>query len=112
NEDLAREALRTLGVAYRALPADALAGGAADERLERDLVFAGLIGMIDPPRPEAIEAVAQARTAGIRSLMITGDHPATASAIARELGISADARAVTGADVEKMSDAELARTVR
>ncbi len=111
NEDLACEALRTLGVAYRALPADALAGGGADEGLERDLVFAGLIGMIDPPRPEAIEAVAQARTAGIRSLMITGDHPVTASAIARELGISADARAVTGADVEKMSDAELARTV-
>ncbi len=111
NEDLAREALRTLGVAYRVLPADALAGRDADERLEQDLVFAGLIGMIDPPRPEAIEAAAQARTAGIRPLMITGDHPATALAIARELGIATCERAVTGAEVEKLSDDELARTV-
>ena len=61
-----------------------------DERLEQDLVFAGLIGMIDPPRPEAKDAVARARRAGIRPLMITGDHPRTAAVIAQELGISSD----------------------
>ena len=79
NEALAGEALRTLGVAARYLegaPAD------AGEQLEQDLVFAGLIGMIDPPRPEARHAVARAIRAGIRPLMITGDHPRTAAVIA------------------------------
>ncbi|MEX2220178.1 MAG: cation-translocating P-type ATPase [Candidatus Rokuibacteriota bacterium] len=112
NEGLAREALRTLGVAFRVLPADALAPGAVDERVEHDLVFAGLIGMIDPPRAEAAAAVARAREAGIRPVMITGDHPVTAAVIAAELGITADRRAVTGAEIEKMSDDMLGRTVR
>src|SRR5690606_5246823 len=94
------------------LPADSLAESPADERVERDLVFAGLIGMIDPPRPEAIEAAQRARTAGVRPIMITGDHPATASVIARELGIDAGGRVVTGTDLERMADDELARTVR
>jgi Ca2+-transporting ATPase len=84
NESLAREALRTLGVAFRTLPADA----EADESLERELVFAGLIGMIDPPRGEAKQAVARARAAGIRPVMITGDHPATAQVIGKELGVA------------------------
>jgi Ca2+-transporting ATPase len=112
NEELAREALRTLGVAFRALPAAGLAADAVDERVEHDLVFAGLIGMIDPPRAEATEAVARAKAAGIRPVMITGDHPVTAAVIAAELGIAADGRAVTGAEIETMSDGMLGRTVR
>ena len=112
NEELAGEALRTLGVAFRSLPANLLEVDEPDERLEHDLVFAGLIGMIDPPRAEAAAAGARAKAAGIRALMITGDHPVTASVIAAELGIAADTRAVTGAELEKMSDAELEATVR
>ena len=87
NEELAGEALRTLGVAFRSLPADAFEADEVDERVEQDLVFAGLIGMIDPPREEAKEAVARAKAAGIRPMMITGDHPITAAVIAAELGI-------------------------
>jgi len=108
NEALAGEALRTLGVAARYLegaPAD------AGEHLEQDLVFAGLIGMIDPPRPEARDAVARAKRAGIRPLMITGDHPRTAAVIAQELGISVDGRALTGAELDKIPDEARARTV-
>jgi Ca2+-transporting ATPase len=112
NEELAGEALRTLGVAFRSLPAAAFEADEVDERVEQELVFAGLIGMIDPPRPEAIEAVARAKAAGIRPLMITGDHPVTAGVIAAELGIAADRRAVTGVELEKMSDETLAQTVR
>ena len=108
NEKLAGEALRTLGVAVHWLPEDA---GEIDARVERDLVFAGLIGMIDPPRSEAKEAVTRARSAGIRPLMITGDHPRTASVIARELGIAADERVVTGAELERMTDGALALAV-
>jgi P-type Ca2+ transporter type 2C len=108
NESLADEAMRTLGVAFRSLPPGA---GAAHAHMETELVFAGLIGMLDPPRPEARAAVARARAAGIRPLMITGDHPRTASVIARELGIATDGRAVTGAELERQSEAELLRTV-
>jgi Ca2+-transporting ATPase len=112
NEDLARAALRTLGVAFRSLPAAGFEASEVDERVEHELVFAGLIGMIDPPRAEAIDAVARAKAAGVRPLMITGDHPVTAAVIAAELGISADRRAVTGAELEKMSDEMLAQTTR
>ena len=111
NEALAGEALRTLGVAFRSLPRDT-EPETIDAEVERDLVFLGLIGMIDPPRDEAREAVARAKGAGVRPIMITGDHPKTASVIAAELGIAADGRAVTGAELEAMSDAELDRTVR
>lgn len=112
NETLAEQALRTLGVAFRSLPAERPDGDAFQEEVvERDLVFIGLIGMIDPPRPEAREAVARARTAGLRCLMITGDHPKTATVIARELGISPDGRAITGAELQAMTDEELSRTV-
>ena len=114
NEALADQALRTLGVATRTIEADSLGAGekaVTDTALEHDLAFAGLIGMIDPPRPEAKDAVARARSAGIRPIMITGDHPRTASVIARELGIAQDARVVTGAELEAMSDEELERTV-
>jgi Ca2+-transporting ATPase len=111
NQQLAGEALRTLGVAYRPLPAAASEFGEPDERLEHDLIFAGLIGMIDPPRPEAKKAVALAKAAGIRPMMITGDHPVTAAVIARELGFCDECQVRTGADLEKMSDDSLRRTV-
>lgn len=106
-EELAGDALRTLGVAYRALPDGA--AGDASESLEQDLVFAGLIGMIDPPREEAHDSVARAKGAGIRPIMITGDHPATAAVIARELVISEDGKVVTGRELEGMPDEELRR---
>jgi Ca2+-transporting ATPase len=113
NEALAGQALRTLGVAGRWLTPDALAehAGHPDDRLEQDLVFAGLIGIIDPPRPEAKEAVARAKAAGIRPIMITGDHPRTAAVIARELGITTDDRAMTGAEIDALSPDDAPRTV-
>ncbi|HSJ99132.1 MAG TPA: cation-translocating P-type ATPase [Myxococcota bacterium] len=112
NDELAGQALRTLAVAFRPLPEDVLAGGGCDERVEADLVFLGLIGMIDPPREEARDSVARAQGAGIRVLMITGDHPRTAAVIAAELGIAPDARAVTGPELQAMSAEERERTVR
>jgi len=112
NQQLAGEALRTLGVAYRSLPPGASAGLETDERLEQDLTFAGLIGMIDPPRAEAKEAVALAESAGIRPMMITGDHPVTAAVIAVELGISDGRQVRTGAELEKMSDEGLRGAVQ
>jgi P-type Ca2+ transporter type 2C len=112
NDALAEEALRTLAVAYRTLPAKTLAPDGIDAQLERELVFAGLIGIIDPPREEARDAVLRARGAGIRPVMITGDHRITASVIAAELGISSDRRAVTGAELAKMSDDALAKVVQ
>ncbi|MGH8544372.1 MAG: cation-translocating P-type ATPase [Gammaproteobacteria bacterium] len=112
NEALAAEALRTLGVAFRSLPFDAFERDEVDERVEQDLVFAGLIGMIDPPREEAKEAVARAKAAGIRPMMITGDHPKTAAVIAAELGIIENGRAVTGAELERMPEEKLDRTVQ
>ena len=112
NDELAGRALRTLGVAYRTLPADALANASFDERVEHDLVFAGLVGMIDPPRGEARAAVAQAKRAGIRPMMITGDHPKTAGVIAVDLGIASDPRAVTGAELERTPDERLSGIVR
>ncbi|SEK61988.1 cation-translocating P-type ATPase [Nitrosovibrio tenuis] len=112
NEELAGDALRSIGVAYRSLPVDALSADEVDERIEQDLVFAGLIGMIDPPRPEAGEAVARAETAGIRPIMITGDHPTTAAVIATQLGIIKETRAINGAELEKMTDEALDQAVR
>jgi Ca2+-transporting ATPase len=112
SERLARQALRTIGVAFRELPAEAFDPNASPESVERELVFAGLIGMIDPPRDEARVAVARARSAGIRTMMITGDHPETAKVIARELGISEDGRVLSGTEIESMRDDELARALR
>lgn len=106
NDALAGEALRTLGLAFRVLPGDAAASELVDEGLEQDLVFLGLAGMIDPPRAEARQAIGKAKAAGIRPIMITGDHPVTAAVIAVELGVS-DGRVVTGAQIEAMSDQEL-----
>ena len=110
NEALALQALRTIGVAFRLLPP--AAPDDFDEKLEHELVFAGLIGMMDPPRAEAKAAVARARAAGIRPIMITGDHPATAAVIAAELGIAADRRALSGAELDRLSDQALRRSVQ
>ena len=112
NEELAGEALRTLGVAFRSLPASAFVADHVDPSVEQDLVFAGLIGMIDPPREEAKQAVARAKAAGIRPMMITGDHPQTATVIAEQLGITENGRSVTGAELEKIPEEMLDRTVR
>ncbi len=112
NEALAREAMRTLAVAYRSVPVDAIDPETVDERVETELVFLGLIGMIDPPREEAKAAVARARAAGIRPIMITGDYPTTAQVIAAELGIGDGRRVVTGAEIAKLSDDALDAAVR
>ena len=112
NEELAGQALRTLGIAYRSLPSDGAEIGEFDESVEQDLIFAGLIGMIDPPREEARNAVARAKAAGIRPIMITGDHPKTAAVIAQELGIVSEQRAISGAELQQMTDDTLAQTVK
>ncbi len=112
NEELAGEALRTLGLAFRSLPSNAFERDDADERIEHELVFLGLVGMIDPPRAEAKDAVARAKRAGIRPIMITGDHPKTAAVIATELGISTDSRAIAGPELQRMPEETLDRMVR
>lgn len=110
-ERLSGEALRTLAVAYRPL-----ANGeerSLDPALERDLIFVGTVGIIDPPREEAAVAIAEAHRAGIRVMMITGDHPRTAARIAALLGIApADAPVLTGTDLEALDEAGLAEAVR
>ncbi len=134
NELLAGRGMRVLGVAFRPLEHEAVFGGAEpetgatghsfgapdsgparlaeqQERLERDLAFLGLVGMIDPPRPEVKAAVAACRTAGIRPVMITGDHPLTAGQIARDLGISDGGRSLTGLELSRLSAAELEQVV-
>jgi Ca2+-transporting ATPase len=100
-QSMASEALRVLGVACKP--------GATVESAESGMTFLGLMGMIDPPRPEAAEAVQTCRLAGIKPVMITGDHPLTAQAVARELGLLTDGRVVTGAELEAMAPAELTR---
>lgn len=103
NSEMAGRALRVLALAYRDHSETS-----GSEFEESELIFAGLVGMIDPPREEAKEAVRRSRAAGIRPVMITGDHPATALAIARELHIANDTdRVISGSDLNAMSDAEL-----
>src|SRR5690606_38922367 len=105
-ERLADLALRTLAVAYRPLPDHE--PPEPDESIERDLVYVGMVGIIDPPREEVRAAIAEAKEAGVRVIMITGDHPRTALRIASDLGIAAaDARALTGAELEEMDDETL-----
>ena len=111
NEELAGQALRTLGVARRLVPKAELNREDIDEEIEEELVFLGLIGMIDPPREEAKHAVARAKAAGIRPIMITGDHPKTALVIGTELGILQDGRTISGAELEKLSEDQLDRAV-
>ena len=105
-EEMSSDALRVLAVAYREI--DEIPESLTSETLENELIFMGLVGMIDPPRPEAKDAVAVCRRAGIKPVMITGDHVVTASAIARELGILVEGdRAITGAQLDEMTDDEL-----
>jgi magnesium-transporting ATPase (P-type) len=107
---LAGQALRTLAVAYRPLADDARPPH--DESVERELVYLGLVGIIDPPRPEAARSIAEAAGAGVRVLMITGDHPRTAARIAGDLGIvETGAPALTGAELEGLDDEELRAAV-
>lgn len=106
NEEMSSSALRVLAVAYREI--DTIPAELTSEEIENDLCFMGLVGMIDPPRPEAAEAVSICIKAGIRPVMITGDHVVTASAIARQIGILRDnQQAVTGTDLDAMTDEEL-----
>ena len=110
NKAMADQALRVLAAAeriYTELPADQ-----SPEALEHDLTFLGLAGMIDPIRPEVKDAIAECKTAGIRAVMITGDHRDTAVAIAKQLGIlEHEDQTITGADLNKMSDEELDKTI-
>jgi Ca2+-transporting ATPase len=113
---LSGKALRALGVAYRELPGltppDTGAAGASED-LERDLVYAGTVGILDPPRAEAMAAIAEARAAGVRTIMLTGDHPRTAQRIAESLGLIPEGGAVcTGLELERMDDRTLRAVVR
>ncbi|WP_311408482.1 cation-translocating P-type ATPase [Liquorilactobacillus uvarum] len=109
HDDFANDALRVLGVAYREFekkPDEDI------ESLEKKLTFAGIIGLIDPPRPEAKKAVQQAKQAGIKTIMITGDHKATARAIAAQIGIyQNDDLTVSGSDLKKWDDKTLAKKI-
>lgn len=106
NDAMSNDALRVLAVAYKEI--EAVPHEPTAEELENGLTFMGLVGMIDPPRPEAKAAVATCRKAGIKPVMITGDHVVTASAIAKELGIMEQGDlAITGAQLDAMTDSEL-----
>ena len=108
---LADLALRTLAVAYR--PLSGVEPPPENQSTERELVYLGMVGIIDPPRPEAKVAIADARAAGVRVIMITGDHPRTAVRIAGDLGIvERDARVLTGSEIEALDDEDLRVAVR
>lgn len=109
NEQMAQRGERVLGVAFR--PLDFMPSEADEVKIESGLTFIGLVGMMDPPRPEVKEAVAISRQAGIRPVMITGDHPLTARHIAKDLGIATNDRYLTGPDLAKMSLEELEKVV-
>ncbi|MEZ5555303.1 cation-transporting P-type ATPase [Haliea sp.] len=108
-ERLAADGQRVIAVATRSVPQAHTVLNNAD--VERQMTLLGLIGLIDPPRPEAIEAVAECHAAGIRVKMITGDHAATARAIAVQVGLQNTQRVLTGAELEKLDDAQLASVV-
>jgi len=108
NARLAKKGMRVLGVAFRLLN---IVPEVIQTDLEQNLTLVGLFGMIDPPRPEVKDAVALCRAAGIRPVMITGDHPLTAIEIARQLGITENSRALTGAEIENLSFEELKSVV-
>jgi magnesium-transporting ATPase (P-type) len=110
-ERMGDRALRTLAVAYRPLTDGDRSPH--DESIERDLVYLGLVGLIDPPRAESARAIAEAAAAGVRTIMITGDHPRTALRIAVDLGVAtADARVLTGADIDGLEPDDLRAAVR
>ena len=111
NEAMAKDALRVLAIACKEI--ERVPQKPTPENLEKDLIFAGMVGMIDPPRPEAAEAVALCREAGIKPVMITGDHVVTAAAIAREIGIYSEGDdALTGAQLDALTDEQLDARVR
>lgn len=104
-KDMATDALRVLAFAYKEIPPGIKL---SSEEIEKDLVLVGLVGMMDPPREEVKDAIAQARRAGIRVVMITGDHELTAKAIAETIGlIEKDGKVITGVELDRMSDAQL-----
>ena len=107
---MTRDALRVLGLAYRLVPVTPRE--IRSEEMEKDLIFVGLVGMIDPARPEVPPALETARGAGIRTIMITGDYPNTARAIAESIGLLRPGHKVlTGAQLNEMDDATLASEV-
>ena len=111
NETMAQEALRVLAMAYKEI--DHIPTKEEMKNIENELIFVGMVGMIDPPREEAKKAVEKCKTAGIKTVMITGDHKITAIAIARKLEIlENDEEAITGAELEEMSQEELEQNVR
>jgi Ca2+-transporting ATPase len=105
HDGLAAKGMRILGVGLR--PLDSLPDKVNEDTLEKDLILLGMVGMIDPPRQEVSEAVDKCQSAGIRTVMITGDHPLTARHIANQLGITSDDRYMIGQDLDKLSEAEL-----
>src|SRR5579864_2957279 len=105
NERLAKKGMRVLGIAFRGLESAPNPG----VELEHDLIFIGMVGMMDPPRPEAFPAVGRCKTAGIRPVMITGDHPLTAESIADRLGIGTKGPILTGTLLDRLSSADLER---
>ena len=110
NNHMASKGLRVLGFSYK--PLDAIPTEGKDEETEQDLIWLGLVGMLDAPRPEVRDAVARCKQAGIRVVMITGDHQLTAQAISQPLGLSQDGdRVMTGQELEKLSQANLEREV-
>jgi Ca2+-transporting ATPase len=107
NEEFAKNALRVLGIAYKPLNE-----GYREEEIEQDYIYLGLAGIIDPARDEVKDAIAEARLAGIRTIMITGDHKITAIAIAQEIGLTESSEAITGIELEEMSNDELRERVK
>ena len=111
NEMMAKEALRVLAMGYKEM--DHMPTQEEMETIENHLIYIGMVGMIDPPREEAKKAVEKCKTAGIKTVMITGDHKITATAIAKQLGIlENEDEAITGLELEKMSDEELEKNIR
>ncbi len=111
NTIMAKNALRVLAMAYKEL--DHMPSKEEMKNIENDLIFIGMVGMIDPPREEAKIAVQKCKTAGIKTVMITGDHKITATAIAKELGIlENESEALTGLELEQMSDEDLTKNIR
>lgn len=111
NDEMASNALRVLAIGYKTIKT--IPAELRSEELENNLIFGGLVGMIDPPRPEVKESIKECNTAGIRTVMITGDHVVTASAIARELGIlHDDSEAITGTELANLTDEQLFENIR
>ncbi len=110
HDDMAAKGMRVLGVALR--PWDSPPDEKTEKSLEQDLILLGMVGMIDPPRPEVKDAVAECKAAGIRPIMITGDHPLTARHIARQIGISDNDNFITGQELDRLSLSELEARVK